>query len=494
MVCATRSRKRIFVVLSLAKKMSFVTELRRLPERYQSLVTLTDSPPPVLNPVLIRVKTCSIFALGKRRVAKLMSRFMPFYASWVTLEEQGGVRRVDHSARRALKALDADDEFYEDEEVSVEERHVVLCPNAISCSEFLHEVLVGVTLSRELLDTQLTPHITRTHAGYVHRDELGWLVMQRAASTLRDAMLARTDGIRLTDQEVAEFYFQVLHTLAVAQGEVQFKHHDLHPHNVFLHKVPDDAVWRGQALRPVTHLKYTVGSTAYYLPKRAHIAQLADFGFASLVDPKGVRLQRLDIENVTEEGEAKWGEFTPELEGREGYDAQILFGSTAPGDTEQCGDSHDDQSEEEDQSEKDEEDEDEDPSDEYSIARNPPLPPKLRVKRGRPRLTRAERCQAEARRKAKKARHEEAKRQALPDHYWKESLALKNLERHLKHAVGGVLNKNGRPTRVSKVPPEQVLSLVFGCRTPYFNFQKPPPEGSVVLDVARVSAVRSVRD
>lgn len=219
----------------------------------------------------------------------------------------------------------------EEEEAEGEDAAAALDkPPRIELSEFFLEAAVGRVMNRALLDCGMTPHVIRTRECFAHEGR-GYLALDRADGCLSDALQDRMEGVRVTPEDVAGVYVQVLHALQVAQNVLSLKHHDLHTNNVFLKRLRPGDTWRGANLAAATHFKYMVNDTPLYVPNTTGcIPWIADYGFCSLIAPhSGVRLERADLGafGVTSPGSnTQWGDWSPELRGCRGYDAQVLVG------------------------------------------------------------------------------------------------------------------------------------------------------------------------
>ncbi len=185
---------------------------------------------------------------------------------------------------------------------------------------FVTESLCHLLIT-DLVARSITPHITMAFRA-MQCGNTGYLIQERISSTLEEIMEFNPN---LGATEMAAFYFQIIFTLHIVQATCRMKHHDLHTSNVFIKVIDDDMVWRGQKLKEATHFSYKLDdNTVVYLPNNGHIVKLGDFGMSSL-DVYGRRIQKLDMETYpTGTG---WGDWTPELNNCEGYDAQMLVGA-----------------------------------------------------------------------------------------------------------------------------------------------------------------------
>jgi len=235
--------------------------------------------------------------------------------------EVAGLETKDRSGAEVRKFMNKDKRDY-----AINDIHGYVSEDTIATTEFFHEAILGQALADALKDK--TPHITQTRAAfYNERDDKGAILMERVTCTLHDALKDK-HKFRMDGSDVAGIYFQVLHTLSVAQHVCKLKHHDLHDKNVFMKRITSDMEWKGQKLVDATHFKYTVGDQSFYIRNPGYIAQLADFGLSSAVID-GMSIERVDLELIgagdDEEEDEAWGEWTPVLDKRRGYDAQVFF-------------------------------------------------------------------------------------------------------------------------------------------------------------------------
>ena len=228
-----------------------------------------------------------------------------------------------NAARRRLKL--------NRKEYGIEDIHGTIDGTRVASTEFVHEALLSIGLSKALLDGLKTPHVTRSIAAYLNqREDLGCLVMERIYCTMYEALRDR-GGVKLEPRAVAGMYLQVIHALAIAQMECNLKHHDLHDKNVFIKKLVPGTMWTGVDLSAAKYFKYTAGPHVFYLENCGYLPQLADFGLSSgTVD--GVAVERVDLglmggggDSDDEDDPGDWGEWTPDITNRRGYDLQVLF-------------------------------------------------------------------------------------------------------------------------------------------------------------------------
>ena len=198
-------------------------------------------------------------------------------------------------------------------------------PGKIGTGEFVNETAVHV-LATEAVKAGLTPHVA-VCTGAVLEHGNGFLFVERIHDTFDEFTCSRRD-CGWTPGMVASWYFQLLHTLYTLQSACHFKHHDLHPSNVFVQDVQKtDAVFGGIALKDATHYCYHMADgTTYTVPATRYIVKLADFGFASgsTLDKK-TRFFRQDIDQFNDKLDS-WGAWSESLTGEHGYDAHVFFG------------------------------------------------------------------------------------------------------------------------------------------------------------------------
>ena len=223
-----------------------------------------------------------------------------------------------NAARRRLKL--------NRKEYGIEDIQGTCAEGRAASTEFLHEALLSIGLCKSLLDGQKSPHVTRSIAAYLNpREDQGCLVMERIHCTMYEALRDRC-GVKLEPRAVAGMYLQVMHALAIAQMECNLKHHDLHDKNVFIKKLVPGTMWKGVDLSGVKYFKYSAGPHVFYVENFGYLPQLADFGLSSgTVD--GVALERVDLGLMGggSDDDSDWGEWTPDITDRRGYDLQVLF-------------------------------------------------------------------------------------------------------------------------------------------------------------------------
>lgn len=189
---------------------------------------------------------------------------------------------------------------------------------SVRLSAFSAERLIHVMLS-ELVTGGVTPHVVMALRAESCEDR-GYIIQERISSTFPEA-LEEDSGLDVTG--MASLYLQVLVTLHMLQHACGFKHHDLHTDNVFLKRVDDTVTWRGSRLSSATHFSYDLGERGVLtVPNCGYIVKIGDFADASL-DLHGRRLHKLDaLARVSR----SFGDWSQELVGQRGYDAQLLLG------------------------------------------------------------------------------------------------------------------------------------------------------------------------
>lgn len=305
--------------------------IKLLPPKFQRYIQVLQRIPVPVGPwPLIETDACQIWPVTASEGAPdEILKVMRDKLDRMTVEgvvkrnvyEVAAVETKERSGAEVRKYMNKDKRDY-----AINDIHGYVSDTTIATTEFFHEAILGQALADALKDK--TPHLTHTRAAFFNeRDDKGAILMERVTCTLHDALKDK-QGFRMNGSDVAGVYFQVLHTLSVAQQACKLKHHDLHDKNVFMKKITADMEWQGQKLADATHFKYTVGDQSFYIRNPGYIAQLADFGLSSAVID-GISIERVDLELIgagdDEEEDAAWGEWTPELEKRRGYDAQVFF-------------------------------------------------------------------------------------------------------------------------------------------------------------------------
>ena len=304
-----------------------------LPPKFQRYIQVVRRMPVAVGPwALIETDACQIWPVVGRGDAQEeeILKVMRDRLDRMTIEavvkrhtrEVVGIETKKRNGSEVRKHLNKDKCDF-----AVNDIHGYVSEHTIATTEFLHEAILGQALAEALKDK--TPHLTATHAAFlVERDDQGAILMDRVTCTLHDALKDK-HGFRMQGADVAGVYFVILHSLSLAQQVCKLKHHDLHDKNVFIKKITSEMEWRGQKLADATHFKYTVGPDhSFYLPNLGYIAQLADFGLSSAV-VDGISIERVDLELIgaddSDEEDEAWGEWTPNLHKRRGYDAQVFF-------------------------------------------------------------------------------------------------------------------------------------------------------------------------
>lgn len=221
---------------------------------------------------------------------------------------------IDEDARRYLKWLVAQPEKMD---TSIIKKHI--SPTTAGYSEFVSESLCHILLT-DLVVKNITPHVVMAFRALEHENK-GYLIQERISSTIVEAL---EENPKLSCRDMTAMYLQVFVTLHILQDTCGFKHHDLHLDNVFLKRIDDSMVWNGVRMDSATHFSYELDGVTLTIPNCGYIVKLGDFGMSSL-DVYGRRIQRLYLN----ESSSRWGEWTPVLVGRRGYDGQVLVGDLA---------------------------------------------------------------------------------------------------------------------------------------------------------------------
>jgi len=184
-------------------------------------------------------------------------------------------------------------------------------------NEYLNEGLVGLILSRDLK----LPHIVKTREMWIDDSE-GLLLQDYGGVSMQKNM------INLNLKEFKSIVIQVLVTMAVAQQQMSFKHHDVHLENVFLSDLKGAESFEGIDLssQPKWHynLKTSEGTSFYVVIEHCgRLAKLGDFGLSSITDmSEGIRYERVDYPNL-DGTEIEWGEWSSRDRGL--YDAVVFL-------------------------------------------------------------------------------------------------------------------------------------------------------------------------
>ena len=182
-------------------------------------------------------------------------------------------------------------------------------------NEYLNEGLIGLILARDLK----LPHIVKTRDMWI--DDAEGLILQDYGG-----LSMQKNMVNLTLPEFKSIVIQVLVTMAVAQQQMQFKHHDVHLENVFLCDVKHEK-FRGQALGDFKTWQYDLkslsGLFSVSIDHNGQLAKLGDFGLSSVTDMKsGIRYERVDYPNL-DSADMEWGEWSSRDRGL--YDAVVFL-------------------------------------------------------------------------------------------------------------------------------------------------------------------------
>jgi serine/threonine protein kinase len=203
--------------------------------------------------------------------------------------------------------------------------------DAAMFSEFENEALINLFLTKLLVDSGLTPHITMAFEALRHKNS-GFLLMERLSCTLDDVLNEEYIERRVRKgmenplfavTDVCGLFFQAFFALVIAQRKCKLKHHDLHSGNIFLKRIDDATEFRGTKLHDVQFFHYHMNGIDFYIPNCGFLSKIGDFGMSSLT-VHGRRLQRIDMDLFNDDPE-KWGNWNANYEGERGYDAQVLF-------------------------------------------------------------------------------------------------------------------------------------------------------------------------
>ena len=117
----------------------------------------------------------------------------------------------------------------------------------------------------------------------------------------------------LTLEDLKSIVMQILISMAWAQKLCHFKHHDMHPGNIFIEKTEVPLVWvlpNGKCME--------IGGT--------YCARIADFGLSAITNPVScTRHARVDYE-LNSVSHKSWGKWDHIYEGNEGYDVAVFLG------------------------------------------------------------------------------------------------------------------------------------------------------------------------
>ena len=165
---------------------------------------------------------------------------------------------------------------------------------------FVNEILVHTALST-LVHLGVTPHIADvSYAAKNGGKGKGYLMIERLDATLDDVLNDEDLEDNLFDKrldcvDIAIIYFQFLHTLHICQRSFAFKHHDLHPDNVFITLITDESFYNGRKLCDFSYFEYVVDGVSYFLPNRGFLLKFADFGLSSISVGQR-RIGRIDMD------------------------------------------------------------------------------------------------------------------------------------------------------------------------------------------------------
>ena len=221
--------------------------------------------------------------------------------------------RLEESATKYIRWLEKQTERVQ---TNIITRHIT--PSTACFSEFVSESICH-TLLTSLVSEGITPHLVMA-LKVLKCGNRGYLMQERITSTIEEAL---EENPKLTPRDMAGMYLQLFITLHVLQDTCSFKHHDLHIDNVFIKRIDEHMMWNGVHLSEATHFSYDLGDTVLTIPNCGYIVKIGDFGISSL-DMAGRKVQRLSLELY--ETSPKWGEWSVELEGKRGYDGQLLMG------------------------------------------------------------------------------------------------------------------------------------------------------------------------
>lgn len=184
--------------------------------------------------------------------------------------------------------------------------------------QFVSESIIHLLLSG-LVKGGVTPHVVMAFSAF-ECENMGYLVQEKITSTLSEVL---EENVALDASDMAGLYLQTFATLHVLQRACGFKHHDLHTDNVFVKRIDAETEWCGQKLADAKFFTYDLGEAVGVLtvPNCGYIVKIGDFG-DSIIDVGPRRVYRLDIHSPMSKA---WGEWTPSLEGRRGYDGQLLL-------------------------------------------------------------------------------------------------------------------------------------------------------------------------
>lgn len=221
---------------------------------------------------------------------------------------------LEDSARKYLEWLVEQTDRID---TSIVSHHI--SPTKACYSEFVSESLCHILLT-DLVVNAITPHVVMAFRSIQH-EHTGYLIQERISSTIDEAL---EENPKLTCRDMCAMYLQIFITLHVLQDSCGFKHHDLHLDNVFVKRIDDSVTWNGVSLKTATHFSYELSDgVVLTIPNCGYIVKIGDFGMSSL-NIYGRRVQRLSMD--TYKSSARWGDWDVKLEGKRGYDGQVLLG------------------------------------------------------------------------------------------------------------------------------------------------------------------------
>jgi len=220
--------------------------------------------------------------------------------------------RIESDPRTFIEWLNTQDSYV----TSTITQHIT--PSAACFSEFVSESLCHLLLT-DLVDKGITPNIIMAFRAFKCGGK-GYLIQERITTSLSE-VLEENPG--MTCKDLAGFYLQAFATLHMLQSTCDFKHHDLHPGNVFVKRIDDTMMWKGKKMIEATHFTYELDDgVVLTFPNNGYIVKIGDFGFSSL-GVHGRRLQRLDLSTYAR-GSSD-GEWNAELKSRRGHDGQVCM-------------------------------------------------------------------------------------------------------------------------------------------------------------------------
>ena len=174
-------------------------------------------------------------------------------------------------------------------------------------TNYITECMIAKVLRKKVSPFLPVPIFCRIKANFstlYHHN----IVMDYAGSELE------TMADDLTLNEFKSIVLQVLIALSWSQHLVKFKHHDLHPGNVYFKYKKISQNWKLPSGKEIM------------LPSNNVEAIIADFGL-SVANVGTTRIGRLDFPLLSTDNNKKWGEWDYDLVGNEGYDVIVLLDS-----------------------------------------------------------------------------------------------------------------------------------------------------------------------